>query len=184
MSGASAAPDECHDVRAHFDAVFTQLLPALYRRSRSLSAARDLAEDAVHDTYLKLSARPRSLLGHSHPYAYACRALLSVTRDAWRRERRMVPTGELEAGPTGFEEGPDARLAELMALRLLRSLTERQAQAVILVDIEGHTLDEAARRLGLHRGTVAQLRRRALESLRDKTEAESKDLGPAHRPRG
>ncbi|MFB6667121.1 RNA polymerase sigma factor [Streptomyces parvus] len=177
--GMPAAPHEFPDVRARFDDLFTQLLPQLYRRSRSLSAAHHRAEDAVHDTYLKLSARPRSFLDHAHPYAYACSALLSVTRDAWRREQRTVPNGEVEVVPAAREEGPEARLAELMTLRLLRSLTERQARAVILVDIEGHTLDDAARQLGLHRGTVAQLRRRALESLRHKAEAELRDSGYA-----
>ncbi|MFC9730794.1 sigma-70 family RNA polymerase sigma factor [Streptomyces roseolus] len=182
LSGAPAARDECHDVRARFDALFTRLLPALYRRSHSLSGARHLAEDAVHETYLKLAARPGALLDHAHPHAYACSALLSVTRDAWRREQRMVPTGEWHIEPAAREEGTEDRLAELMALHLLRSLTERQAQAVILVDIEGHTLDEAARLLGVHRGTVAQFRRRALERLRHEVQVESRYAGPTPPP--
>ncbi|HET9382658.1 MAG TPA: RNA polymerase sigma factor [Streptomyces sp.] len=167
------APDPRRDQR--FDEVFGALLPRLYRRSVQLTGrASHTAEDAVHDTYLKLAARPGPFLDHPEPYAYALRTLLSVIRDGLRRERRTVPVadaGHRTAGGTdgrggAWDGGLERHAAETEVRRLLATLTPRQAGAVTLVDLHGHTLDQAARILGVHRGTVARTRERALDHLR------------------
>lgn len=135
-----------------------------------LAGSRQSAEDAVHETYLKLAARPQRLTEHPEPYAYAFSALLSVTRDTWRKERRQVlvaePEDEAPALPGGHDGGVEQRAAELEAVRLLRQLSVRQAGVVILVDLDGYTIDQAAEILRLHRGTVARTRTRALAKLR------------------
>ncbi|WP_328491703.1 RNA polymerase sigma factor [Streptomyces sp. NBC_00414] len=162
-----------------FDAAFSELLPRLYRRSSQLTGgSTQAAEDAVHDTYLKLSARPRAFLDHPEPYAYAFRALLSVIRDRGRRERRLVPTAEVDpSGAAGWDGGVERRAAELDVLELLTELTPRQAGSVILVDLDGHTLDQAARILGVHRGTVARSRSRALDRLRNRIQERARREG-------
>ncbi|MFC4494527.1 RNA polymerase sigma factor [Streptomyces ovatisporus] len=160
-----------------FDDVFCELLHRLYRRAAMLAGPRQPAEDAVHEVYLKLAARPERFLAHPEPYAYAFSALLSVIRDSWRRERRQVLVADVEfAGDSGAasadpgrqsdDGGLERRASELETVRLLRQLTVRQAGVVILVDLDGYTIDQAAKILGLHRGTVALTRRRALDKLR------------------
>ncbi|WP_246113648.1 RNA polymerase sigma factor [Streptomyces montanus] len=150
-----------------------------------LAGTRSWAEDAVHEAYLKLARRPQRLLEHPEPYAYAFTALMSVVRDTHRRERRQVPVDDVEipgpgdtaggAGRVGavgpvvagaWDGGVERRDAEMEAIRLLGRLSSRQAGVVILVDLDGYTIDQAARIMKVHRGTAARHRARALEKLR------------------
>ena len=160
-----------------FDEVFCGLLPRLYRRAVMLAGTRQSAEDVVHEAYLKLAARPQRLLAHPEPYAYAFTAVLSVARDAHRRERRQVLVEEVaevarpdgpgpDAGTDQWDGGVARRHAELEAVRLLGRLSHRQAGIVILVDLDGYTLDQAAKIMKVHRGTAARHRARALDRLR------------------
>jgi RNA polymerase sigma factor (sigma-70 family) len=180
-----------------FDETFCELLPRLYRRAVMLAGTRSWAEDAVHEAYLKLAARPQRFLDHPEPYAYAFTALLSVVRDTHRRERRQVLVDDVEVsgaadaagqagrlgsiGPVvaaGWDGGVERRDAEMEAVRLLGRLSSKQAGVVILVDLDGYTIDQAARIIGVHRGTAARHRTRALEKLRsllDRSERERED---------
>ncbi|MFD7713182.1 RNA polymerase sigma factor [Streptomyces sp. NPDC059786] len=164
QAGTGHRPDPGQD----FDEIFSALLPRLYRRSAQLTGRTShSAEDAVHDAYLKLAARPQRFLSHPDPYAYAFSALLSVIRDRLRRERRLVPTGDSEAPAAGaWDGGVERRTARMDLVHLLASLTPRQASSVILVDIDDYTLDQAAAIMGVHPGTVARTRARALSLLR------------------
>lgn len=180
MVTSSTAGDDSPDPT--FDDVFCGLLHRLYRRAAMLAGSRQSAEDAVHEVYLKLAARPENFMAHPEPYAYAFSSLLSVIRDGWRRERRQVLVADVEftgdsgavgapvaagAGGRQWDDGGlERRASELEAVRLLRHLSVRQAGVVVLVDLDGYTIDQAARILGLHRGTVARTRRRALDKLR------------------
>lgn len=173
-----ATPD-----RSPFDDLFCGLLPRLYRRAVMISGSRQLAEDAVHEAYLKLAARPDRMLRHPEPYAYAFSALMSAVRDAYRRERRHVLVEDVEtrtgarvlgsAGAhgdtlldTAWDGGLEQRQGEWEAMRLLSRLSARQAGVVILVDLDGYTIDQAAKIMKVHRGTAARHRARALDSLR------------------
>lgn len=146
-----------------------------------LAGSRQSAEDVVHEAYLKLAARPQRFLAHPEPYAYAFTAVLNVARDAYRKDRRQVLVDGLEgveeAGPGGAGDGPGAavggwdggverRHAEIEAVRLLGRLSHRQAGIVILVDLDGYTIDQAAKIMKVHRGTAARHRARALDRLR------------------
>ncbi|WP_042403935.1 RNA polymerase sigma factor [Streptacidiphilus carbonis] len=161
---------QCDDLRSSFDSVFCALLPRLYRRAALLAGGSDAAEDAVHEVYLKLAARPQRFLAHPEPYAYAFAALVSQVRDSYRRGRRQVlvadPGHPADGAGTCWDGGFAERASQLEALSLLGRLTVRQAAAVILVDLDGYTIDQAAGILGTHRGTVSRSRARALDKLR------------------
>ncbi|WP_236572723.1 RNA polymerase sigma factor [Streptomyces sp. GS7] len=171
MSAASS-------VSPTFDEVFCGLLPRLYRRAVMLAGSRQSAEDVVHEAYLKLAARPQRFLAHPEPYAYAFTAVLSVARDAYRKDRRQVLVDEVAGvegaedagagggGYGGWDGGVARRHAELEAVRLLGRLSHRQAGIVILVDLDGYTIDQAAKIMKVHRGTAARHRARALDRLR------------------
>ncbi|WP_336053579.1 RNA polymerase sigma factor [Streptomyces sp. CA2R101] len=168
-----------------FDEVFCGLLPRLYRRAVMLAGSRQSAEDVVHEAYLKLAARPQRFLAHPEPYAYAFTAVLNVARDAYRKDRRQVLVDAMDGveesgagsagggagtGPGGvaggWDGGVERRQAEIEAVRLLGKLSHRQAGIVILVDLDGYTLDQAAKIMRVHRGTAARHRARALDRLR------------------
>lgn len=146
-----------------------------------LAGSRQSAEDVVHEAYLKLAARPQRFLAHPEPYAYAFTAVLNVARDAYRKDRRQVLVDAMDgvedagagggagAGPGaagGWDGGVERRQAEIEAVRLLGKLSHRQAGIVILVDLDGYTIDQAAKIMKVHRGTAARHRARALDRLR------------------
>ncbi|MFI0908733.1 RNA polymerase sigma factor [Streptomyces sioyaensis] len=162
-----------------FDEVFCGLLPRLYRRAVMLAGSRQSAEDVVHEAYLRLARRPQRFLAHPEPYAYAFTAVLNVARDAYRKDRRQVLVDGLEEveetgaggapmgpGSGGWDGGVERRQAEIEAVRLLGKLSHRQAGIVILVDLDGYTIDQAAKIMKVHRGTAARHRARALDRLR------------------
>jgi RNA polymerase sigma-70 factor (ECF subfamily) len=154
-----------------FDTVFCDLLPRLYRRAALLCGIHQ-AEDTVHEVYLKLVTHPQRFLSHPEPYAYAFAAMVSTMRDRHRRERRQIAVPEVEVGESGavgsweWDGGLGRRASELEVIDMLGRLTARQASVVILVDLDGYTIDRAAEILRLHRGTVARSRARALDKLR------------------
>jgi RNA polymerase sigma-70 factor (ECF subfamily) len=166
-----------------FNEVFGELLPRLYRRAVMLTGGEQAAQDVVHEAYLKIVRRHERFLGHPEPYAYAFAAMVSVVRDQWRRERRTVLVdtvpdsayggGDAESYGCGYGTSPHDTHGKLEIIRLLRQLTARQAAVVILVDLDGYTIDQSAAILGVHRGTADRTRRRALEKLRELLTAEA-----------
>jgi RNA polymerase sigma factor (sigma-70 family) len=154
-----------------FNAEFLKVLPQLYRRAMFLIGA-SRAEDAVHDAYLKLSARPERLVHHPEPYAYAFAAVLSAIRDSMRRTGRQIPVGQVPDHLLQSAGHIELRENELDVARLLGRLSIRQAAVVLLVDVDGYTIDQAAAMLNVHRGTVTRMRNRALAALRKMVKAD------------
>ncbi|MFL5999817.1 MAG: RNA polymerase sigma factor [Streptomyces sp.] len=150
-----------------FDASFTADMPRLRRRLLALTGNPHDADDLLQETYLRLSrrARSQSLTRQQHPYAYTCAVALNLLRDSWqhpsRRERTtdQLPEAAWDGGLASYE-------ASATALALLGMLSEKEAAAVILVDLEGLTHDTAGERLGAHRGTVQRNRLRGLAKMR------------------
>lgn len=159
-----------------FNRVFTDLLPRLQQAAVMLTGSPVTAGDVVHDAYLRIARRPERFLGHPQPYAYAFTTMVNLLRDQWRRDRRRIPLPGLPELAEAVERGrsaldpPPGGVAELQArwevLRLLGFLTAKQARVVVLVDLDGYSVDEAAELLGLHRSTLAVTRRRAHGRLR------------------
>jgi RNA polymerase sigma-70 factor (ECF subfamily) len=164
-SDEDPAESTATDAVTRFDVLFSGLLPRLYKRA-ALLVGNDGAEDAVHEVYLKLVRNPRRVLEHAQPYAYVIATLVSVVRDDWRRNRRWMPVADLpdHVDVTSLVEMREARW---QVAWLLRRLSPGQAAAVLLVDLDGYTIDEAAAVLHVHRGTVSRARARALATLRD-----------------
>lgn len=156
------------DDAAEFDEVFTRVLGRLYSRIAALVGSAALADDLVQEVYVRLRATERRALRfvrHPNPYGYALATALNLARSHWRSQRRLVP---LEEAPSTPDDGgvADAE-AQHEAMRLLRSLTVKEAAVVVLVDLDGYPLDEAARLLGVHKGTAQRNRMRALAKLRE-----------------
>ncbi|UNO41416.1 RNA polymerase sigma factor [Streptomyces sp. MST-110588] len=185
MADATQSSPSSPAAPSSFDEVFCGLLPRLYRRAVMLAGNRHSAEDVVHEAYLRLAARPQRFLAHPEPYAYAFTAILNIARDAYRKDRRQVLVDEVEgmegagrpgagsgaaarpaAGGGSWDGGVERRHAEIEAVRLLSRLSHRQAGIVILVDLDGYTIDQAAQIMRVHRGTAARHRARALTRLR------------------
>ncbi|MFD8702014.1 RNA polymerase sigma factor [Kitasatospora sp. NPDC059648] len=178
-------PEPTERQSADFNRAFTALLPRLHQAAAMLTGSPLVAGDVVHDAYLRIARRPERFLSHPQPYAYVFTTMTNILRDQWRRERRRVvlpevpePAEAVEAVERGAAalDPPHGGMAELQArwevVRLLGFLTAKQARAVVLVDLDGYSIDEAAELLGLHRSTLAVTRRRAHSRLRAVLERE------------
>ncbi|WUG35663.1 RNA polymerase sigma factor [Streptomyces sp. NBC_00459] len=151
-----------------FDASFAADMPRLRRRLLALTGNPHDADDLVQETYLRLSRRARAenLTHQQHPYAYTCTVALNLLRDSWQRpSRREQVTDRLPE--TGWDGGLASYEASETTRALLGVLSEKEAAAVILVDLEGLSHDTAGERLGAHRGTVQRNRMRGLAKMRD-----------------
>jgi len=138
----------------------------LYRYALSLTRDPARAEDAVHNAFAKLLARPWLPLRLK---AYAFRCVRNAAVDAWRRE----PAGAAELGDgSGLPAAsPDrGRWEELE--RALNRLADDEREVVLLKTMDELTFREIARVTGEPLHTVASRYRRALAKLRERLRRE------------
>lgn len=128
----------------------------LLRIARRLTGSREGAEDLVQDTFERILRKPRALSGEE--IAYLVGALRNTHIARLRAASRRI---QAEAVPEGFDL-PDRRhddhpVTAAHAREILSAVAELSAQyraAVVAVDLQGQSYDEAAMRLGMPRGTV------------------------------
>jgi RNA polymerase sigma-70 factor, ECF subfamily len=176
--------------RAEFETTAMPHLEAVYRAAVALAGRREDADDLVQMTFAKALERFGSFRAGSN-----CRAwLLAILRHAWLdelRHRKVVGTvvsvdeGRLAiADPPHAPEQPPADLQAVLdgfsddqVRRALGELPEDQRLALLLVDVEGLSQDEAAEVLEVPAGTVKSRTSRAREALKERLMAHAKDLG-------
>ncbi|AOY95779.1 hypothetical protein BKK79_29230 [Cupriavidus sp. USMAA2-4] len=133
---------------------------SLKRRVTRLLGSSDLAGDALHDAWVRLSADPAEASPVRSPGSYVVRMAVNIAVDALRRGSRSLPLDEVEAlieladplpGPAQTTEGR----SELAAMaRLLERMPPRRREVFLLVHLECLTQEEVARRLGCSKRTV------------------------------
>lgn len=125
------------------------------------------AEDVVQETLLRAWRHP-AVLDQSGGSARAW--LFTVARriviDQWRtrRTRPELPTDTLPEQPVG--DGTDQALQTWMVTDALRRLSESHRQVLLACFYQGHSVAEAAERLGIPEGTVKSRTHYALRALR------------------
>jgi RNA polymerase sigma-70 factor (ECF subfamily) len=130
------------------------------------------AEDAAQEVFAVAARR----IGHCQAEAALTSWLFQITRRlcANRRRqtrwRRWLGGRPADQGPA-FEPSPGLSIGDELAVRAcLRRLSPRLCEALIAVEVEGLTREEAAVALGVPAGTVAsrvRLARRAFQALWD-----------------
>ncbi|QKW17672.1 sigma-70 family RNA polymerase sigma factor [Kitasatospora sp. NA04385] len=146
------------------DDLVCRLLPAIRRQAARYARPPDV-DDIVQSVCEKLLHRRPQLLKHPNPRAYALRAVITTAHDNRRTHEICLPDLTDQAGSTACATA--LREAQWETLRLLSQLSTGQARALILVDLDGRTIDEAATLLGVHQGTISRLRARGLRRSRD-----------------
>lgn len=152
-----------------YDATAPQLLGVIHRLVRR----RDLAEEILHDVFLRVWERAASYAPERGP---AMAWLVSVARhaalDTLRRRQREVALDEVPGYAETADPEPDPyqRMIRTAAGRALADcldqLETEQRYCIVLAYHEGLTHEELAARLARPLGTVKSWVRRGLQRLR------------------
>jgi RNA polymerase sigma factor (sigma-70 family) len=130
----------------------------LYKLARRLVSTSDEARDLVQDTFLRAVRAPHSVpSGVSSEQAWLVRILINLCRDRWRsqavqrRFRERYGAGDWQATSPDAEA---ALIAQTTVWRGLRELPPRRRAVVILHELDGASVAEISRLLGIAAVTV------------------------------
>ncbi|MEW6705675.1 MAG: sigma-70 family RNA polymerase sigma factor [Pseudomonadota bacterium] len=161
-------------MQADLGSVFAMHRAQLQRTAHRILGDKSVAEDVVHDAYLRAVDGARGEAAVQQPLSYAHRMVRNLAIDHHRR-------GALESRLFEPEEGaaevaaPAARTPEALAIdrqqltlvaRALAELPERTRRVFDLYRFEGRTQREIGALLGLSAATVNQLIRQVLDHCR------------------
>ena len=144
--------------RASFDTLYQAHWAGLVRLGYVLCGSLPLAEDIVHDVFLRLVP---SLEQVQDPPAYLRRAVLNGVRDSYRHlrvERRHPPAPSL---PSALPEVDETWAA-------LQALPARYRDVLVLRYYSDLRVEDVAETLGCPVGTAKSLIHRSLEKLKER----------------
>ena len=160
-------------------------LPVLLRVARRITGDPTDAEDLVQETLMR-AYRAIDRFDGRHPRAW----LLTILRNTWRNMNRRarphlfdseedilsVAAGGAD-GRGGAEEQVLDRVLDAELARALQDLSHKHRAAIVLVDIDGLSYQEAADVLAIPPGTVMSRLHRARKRLRRRLEQRGYPLG-------
>ena len=154
-------------------ALYTAYERRLYYIALKLLGSREDAEDALHDTFLKISQNLEKIddVDSNKTYAYIVTILKNTCLDALRRRARRRTEAlddaacEADGGASLQQLAEDRLEAEALA-RLIEQLPESYRAPLVLRYAMGLSEKETAERLGLHARQVALRVFRAKQKLR------------------
>ncbi len=162
-----------------FDAVYEAYRPRIFGFLARMAGRRDLAEDLLQETFLRLAARCRSLAPDTGPGAW----LFTVARNLYISHCRsgLLDAERLEGmarepaagGTTPFEQAAASELGARLE-RALAALPPAHREVLLLIAVERMEHEEAAAVLELSREVLRQRLSRARAGL-----AEQLARGPA-----
>ncbi len=178
-----AAGADAHDVEQLLGA----MRPALHRYcARMVGSAID-GEDVVQDALMKAYAAAGAVAGLDNPRAWLFRIAHNAALDFLRRRARELPF-EADADPDTIAapDMPDPEIAAICLGRFMK-LPTLQRSAVILKDVLGHSLEEAAAIVGSGHAAVKSALQRGRERLavlaQEDDDNPAPDIGDAARAR-
>lgn len=148
------------EARREFEAQLRRHMDVLYFSALDLSGNSSDAEDIVQESALKGLRRFDSFQPGTDFKAWMMKILANTYIDLYRRRRREKPAAAEDAVESLAESEGSLRGGDLEFLlpddveRALAALPEEQRAAIVLVDVNGLTNQEAAEALGWPLGTV------------------------------
>jgi RNA polymerase sigma-70 factor (ECF subfamily) len=138
-----------------FEGFFEAERGRLFRLLVLVTGSVDEAEDLVQEAFFKVWERWARVSELENPVGYLHRTAMNRFRSRYRHAayvaKRRLSLGRVAPDPLAAVEARDA------ALRALRLLTRRQRAAVILTQLLGYSVEEAAVALAIRPGTVRVL---------------------------
>lgn len=154
------------------DSLYRREAAAVYRYALALSGDAAAAADATHDAFMALAARP---LGFDAGLGDLGAYLAGIARHALLRQRRLagVPLDDEILESQGFEVQTAQSPETLKGLRqsrdalwtAIRALPWVQQEALVLVDLQERSYEQAARIAGCPLNTLRTRLHRARQSL-------------------
>ena len=137
---------------------------SLYHVACAILSSEADRRDAMQETALRAWEHRRSLRNEAYFKTWVTRIAVNVCRDVLRKNRRIVPVETLPESPA--PESP----TELYAT--IESLPERLRLPLVLYYLEGYSVEETARALGVPSGTVKFRLHEARKALRIELDGE------------
>lgn len=147
----------------------------LRRRCLLLLRDRALAEDALHEVFVKLIRGGAGVLAAEQPvrwlYRVADRACFDLLRRTKHTRRaKSLDDVDVELPPAADAE-PDVRRA---AIELLEALDDEEKSVAVMAFVDGMTQKEIADELGYSRMTIVK----RVAAIRERAERLTKDRAP------
>jgi RNA polymerase sigma-70 factor (ECF subfamily) len=156
-----------------FDRLYRAHNPSLYSMAIRITANQGLAEDAVHDAWLRCIERLDKFEGRSSFRTWATGILINCIREAWRREHREPVS--MDAGTTTNGVPPLPHNVDPMDLEVaIASLPGGFREVLVLHDIEGFSHEEIGAMLGIVAGTSKSQLTRARQRVRELLKEDSR----------
>jgi RNA polymerase sigma-70 factor, ECF subfamily len=150
-------------------------LDRLYRAAWALCGSREEAEDLVQETYVRVLAKPR-LIRSEDDLGYLLRVLrntfLTGLETKGRRPRTAAMSDEVEQlMPERRATGPEEALEARQVYGAIAQLPAAARDVLVAVDVAGLSYKEAARLLGVRKGTIMSRLHRARAQVARNLEA-------------
>jgi RNA polymerase sigma-70 factor, ECF subfamily len=150
--------------RYAFEALFHRHHRQLYRLAHITSRNRDDAADALQDAMLSAHRNAPTFRRDASVSSWLYRIVVNACLDRLRRNKSH-PTSALEYA-VGSGSDPTPRIdTALVVERALMQLPVEQRAVVVAVDMQGYSVAETARLLGIPEGTVKSRCSRARAKL-------------------
>ena len=135
---------------------------SLYRVAMSYTGNAPDAADAVQEALLRAWNRRGTLRDEQYFGTWLMRILINESKTLLRRRRRVLPMAQRPQPRAAEPPGADAALHEA-----LFRLPSHYRVPLTLTCLEGYTMREAARMLGVPEGTVKARVHRARQQLKE-----------------
>src|SRR5689334_23246973 len=133
--GARAATD--------LDRLIQDLRPALHRYCARMVGSAFEGEDVVQDALAKAAEAWPAEGVLERPQSWLFRIAHNTALDALRRRRRQAALRARASEALDSPDRADARVAAASSFATLMSLSPAQRSSVVLVDVLGHSVEEA-----------------------------------------
>jgi RNA polymerase sigma-70 factor (ECF subfamily) len=151
------------DHYANWDEIYLDNVVRLYRLMYSKVGNRTDAEDLTTEVFLAAMRPLRTTASQPEVRGYLAATARTVLANYWRRRLGAdATTIELAAGLRFLEDPPAESDAPSRARKLLETLPERYRRILELRFLDGLTIKEAARQMGVSVANAKVLQHRAL----------------------
>lgn len=152
-----------------FETVYEIHANMVYRLAFSYLKHKEDAEDVVQEVFTKYVCGLRLPMSPEHEKAWFVRVTINQCHDVLRRRKYRIH----EDLDTVVEKALEADDSISNLLDALQQLPEKNRSVVILHYLEGYSVEEVGKLLGLSVSAVKMRLKRSRESLREELEKES-----------